>query len=172
MKTSSRLFSTDHLEELVKRLMPACLPLRLQELVVTAQEVTLMLVSSQSAAGCPLCAEPSTRVHSRYTRTLQDLRLSSAARSPTRAGTPVFLPESGLPAQDLHRTAHGVSRTFLPAHHATARREALCGMGVRRRSGCTPVPGSCSAHFWKHALVALAPVGTGHQIHPACARRR
>ena len=73
MKTSSRLFSTDHLEELVKRLMPACLPLRLQELVVTAGEVTLMLVSSQSAACCPLCAKPSTRVHSRYTRMLQDL---------------------------------------------------------------------------------------------------
>jgi transposase len=55
------------------RLMPACLPLRLQELVVTAGEVTLMLVSGQSAACCPLCAEPSTRVHSRYTRTLADL---------------------------------------------------------------------------------------------------
>lgn len=73
MKTSSLLFSTDHLEELVMRLMPACLPLRLQELVVTAGEVTLMLVSGQSAACCPLCAEPSTRVHSRYTRTLADL---------------------------------------------------------------------------------------------------
>src|SRR5438034_963497 len=73
MKTSSLLFSTDHLEELVKRLMPACLSLRLQELVVTAQEVTLELVSGQSAACCPLCEEPSARVHSYYTRTLQDL---------------------------------------------------------------------------------------------------
>ncbi len=53
--------------------MPVCLPLRLQELLVTAQEVTLVLVSSQSAACCPLCAEPSVRVHSHYTRTLQDL---------------------------------------------------------------------------------------------------
>ncbi len=73
MKISSRLCSTDHLEELVKRLLPVCLPLRLQELVVTAQEVTLVLVSGQSAACCPLCEEPSARVHSHYTRTLQDL---------------------------------------------------------------------------------------------------
>src|SRR6516164_11525217 len=73
MKTSSRLFATDHVEELVKRLIPACLPLRLQELVVTAQEVTLELVSGQAAACCPLCEEPSARVHSHYTRTLQDL---------------------------------------------------------------------------------------------------
>src|SRR6266566_3781657 len=73
MKTSSRLFSTDHLEELVKRLLPVCFSWRLQELVVTAQEVTLVLVSGQSAACCPLCEEPSARVHSHYTRTLQDL---------------------------------------------------------------------------------------------------
>jgi transposase len=38
-----------------------------------AQEVTLVLVSGQSAACCPLCEEPSARVHSRYSRTLQDL---------------------------------------------------------------------------------------------------
>jgi transposase len=73
MKTSSLLFATDHLEELIKRLMPACLPLRLQELVVTAEEVRLVLACSQSAACCPLCSEPSTRIHSRYSRTLQDL---------------------------------------------------------------------------------------------------
>src|SRR6266705_5194806 len=73
MKTSSRLFSTDHLEELVKRLLPVCFSWRLQELVVTAQEVTLVLVSGQSVACCPLCKEPSARVHSHYTRTLQDL---------------------------------------------------------------------------------------------------
>jgi transposase len=73
MKPSSRLISTDHLEELVMRLMPICLPLRLQELVVTAGEVRLMLVSDQTAACCPLCAKPSARVHSHYTRTLADL---------------------------------------------------------------------------------------------------
>ncbi len=61
------------MEELIKRLMQSCLPLKLQELVVTAEDVTLMLVSSQSAACCPLCTEPSTRVHSHYRRTLQDL---------------------------------------------------------------------------------------------------
>src|SRR5713101_6521437 len=63
MKISSRLFSTDHLEELVKRLLPVCFSLRLQELVVTAQEVTLVLVSGQSAACCPLCVQLRLRVH-------------------------------------------------------------------------------------------------------------
>src|SRR5215472_3513813 len=73
MKRSLRLFATDHMEELIKWLMPSCLPLKLQELVVTDEDVTLMLVSSQSAACCPLCTEPSTRVQSHYRRTLQDL---------------------------------------------------------------------------------------------------
>jgi transposase len=73
MKTSSLLFATDHLEELIKRLMPACLPLRLHELVVAADDVTLVLASCQSAACCPLCGQPITRAHSRYSRTLQDL---------------------------------------------------------------------------------------------------
>jgi hypothetical protein len=35
------LFSTDHLEELVKWLLSIGLPVRLRELVVTAQDVTL-----------------------------------------------------------------------------------------------------------------------------------
>ncbi len=73
MKASLLLFSTDHREELVKRLMPACLPLRMQELAVTAEDMIPVLASSQSAACCPLCAEPSMRVHSHYTRTLWDL---------------------------------------------------------------------------------------------------
>ncbi len=72
MKTSS-LLSTDHLEELVERLLPVCLPLRLRELVVTAQDVTLGLICDQSVATCPLCGEPSRRVHSHYSRTLEDL---------------------------------------------------------------------------------------------------
>jgi transposase len=32
-----------------------------------------LLISGQSVACCPRCAEPSTLVHSHYTRTLQDL---------------------------------------------------------------------------------------------------
>src|SRR5215467_12911048 len=116
MKPSSLLFATDRMEELIKRLMPSCLPLKLQDLVVTAQEVTLMLVSGQSAVCCPLCAEPSTRVHSHSIRTLQDLRLSSVACPTAPAGAPVFLSESGLPARDLQRTAHRARRTLGPAH--------------------------------------------------------
>lgn len=52
--------------------MPICLPLRLQELVMTDEDMTLVLVSSQAAACCPLCAKPSMRV-SHYSRTLRDL---------------------------------------------------------------------------------------------------
>lgn len=108
MKTSSLLFATDHLEELIKRLMPVCLPLQLRELVVTAQDVTLGLISDQLAASCPLCGEPSRQVHSHYSRTLLRSALGFVARPLAPAGAPVFLSESSLLAQDLHRAAPGV----------------------------------------------------------------
>jgi hypothetical protein len=167
MKPSSRLISTDHLEELVMRLMPICLPLRLQELVVTAGEVRLMLVSDQMAACCPLCAKPSARVHSHYTRTLADLRLSSVARPTAPAGAPVFLPGSGLLTQDLHRTADGARRTLLPADHATARRDADYRMGVGWTSRSAAMCGPRHAGLRVDAVVTFAALFPCSQTHSA-----
>ncbi len=53
--------------------MPASLGLRVHQLMVSSDELTLVMASSRSEACCPLCGEESSRVHSRYTRTLQDL---------------------------------------------------------------------------------------------------
>src|SRR6266699_590778 len=73
MKTSSILLSTDHLEELIERLIPASLGLRVHQLAIASDELTLLLASSQSQARCPVCGQASAGVHSRYTRSLQDL---------------------------------------------------------------------------------------------------
>ncbi len=73
MKTSSILFATDHLDELIEWLVPASQGLRMQQLMVASDELTLVLASSRAEACCPLCGQVTTRVHSRYQRTLQDL---------------------------------------------------------------------------------------------------
>jgi len=73
MKTSSILLSTDPLEELIERLIPASLGLRVHQLAIASDELTLLLASSQSQARCPVCGQASAGVHSRYTRSLQDL---------------------------------------------------------------------------------------------------
>ncbi|HEY4387866.1 MAG TPA: transposase family protein [Ktedonobacteraceae bacterium] len=53
--------------------MPASLGLRVYQLIMASNELTLCLASSQSEACCPLCGQSTTRVHSHYTRHLQDL---------------------------------------------------------------------------------------------------
>jgi transposase len=73
MNTSSILFSTDHLDELIEWLMPASLGLRVHQLIVAPDELTLVVASSRSEACCPVCGQQTSRVHSRYLRTLQDL---------------------------------------------------------------------------------------------------
>jgi transposase len=73
MKTSSILYSTDPLDELIKRLMPPSLGLRVHQLLVASDELTLVMACSRSEACCPLCGQKTSRVHSRYSRTLQDL---------------------------------------------------------------------------------------------------
>ena len=44
-----------------------------EELLLEMQVLTLVLASTQPTKCCPVCSHPSTRVHSRYTRTLADL---------------------------------------------------------------------------------------------------
>jgi transposase len=47
--------------------------LRLEQIEITPSLVILSLAVDTSEATCPLCQQASHRVHSRYTRTLQDL---------------------------------------------------------------------------------------------------
>jgi transposase len=47
--------------------------LRCQYLGITPDRITIRLIATAPAASCPACACSSTRIHSRYTRTLADL---------------------------------------------------------------------------------------------------
>lgn len=57
-------------------LLPDGCQLKLDEVVVEKDVVTLMVHSLQTTALCPDCAQPSGRVHSTYWRTLADLACS------------------------------------------------------------------------------------------------
>src|SRR5690349_19305284 len=46
---------------------------RVEQIEITPSVVILSLAADTSEAACPLCQHASHRVHSRYTRTLQDL---------------------------------------------------------------------------------------------------
>ena len=53
--------------------MPVCPSLQMSQLIVAPEELTLVLAVSRSEACCPLCGRLTSRIHSRYLRTLQDL---------------------------------------------------------------------------------------------------
>jgi transposase len=44
-----------------------------EEIDVDQHHLTVNVSSTQTVAKCPLCANPTTRIHSRYERTLVDL---------------------------------------------------------------------------------------------------
>ena len=55
------------------RFLPHLKGLRLAEIAVTAEGVTLHLFATRRTAPCPSCRRRSHRVHSRYDRTFADL---------------------------------------------------------------------------------------------------
>ena len=54
-------------------LLPDPFSLGCQDLSITPDQVTISLRPTTSAAACPICGESSSRIHSRYVRTLADL---------------------------------------------------------------------------------------------------
>src|SRR5258708_383157 len=73
MNTIARWNATEHLETVIQHLLPAALKLRMQHLLLTEEELTLVLASEQTDGRCPVCGHRATRAHSTYTRTLADL---------------------------------------------------------------------------------------------------
>jgi transposase len=59
--------------KLLKALFPPTCPVHLDAVTVEAETLQLQLTTTAPSACCPLCAVPSTRVHSRYQRHLTDL---------------------------------------------------------------------------------------------------
>lgn len=66
----------------IDRLLPGSAQLHLTHVLITEAAVTLTVTSTQPNAACPVCAGVSTRMHSRYHRTLADRPW---------AGIPVYL---------------------------------------------------------------------------------
>ena len=60
-------------------LLPDSVPLRLDAFQCTRQALQFRLATNAYSATCPLCGQASTRVHSRYHRTLADLPCSGLA---------------------------------------------------------------------------------------------
>jgi len=58
---------------LVSQLLSFPTDVVVEELLLEKQVLTLVLASTHPTKCCPVCSQPSTRVHSRYTRTLADL---------------------------------------------------------------------------------------------------
>jgi len=53
--------------------------LRLEQIEIASQLLTLSLAVDTSQAACPLCQQDAHRIHSHYTRTLQDLPCTGKA---------------------------------------------------------------------------------------------
>src|SRR5437899_3430134 len=71
MKTAAIFSATDHLGPFIEQFLPASQGLRMDHLVLASNELTLVLASSRTDACCPVCQEPSKRVHSRYQRLVE-----------------------------------------------------------------------------------------------------
>jgi len=63
----------DTTAQLLKALLPPTGPVHLEAVTVEPETLQLQLKTTAPSACCPLCAAPSTRVHSRYQRHLTDL---------------------------------------------------------------------------------------------------
>src|ERR1051326_3485305 len=72
MKTASMISANDPIEKGIRLLIPAEEKLEIQELLLTSEELMLVLASSQRLALCPVCGQESRRVHNIYMCTLQD----------------------------------------------------------------------------------------------------
>src|SRR2546425_4764744 len=60
-------------------LFPACPDLLLEEITREGQTLFLTVRCSKKAMACPVCAQESMKVHSRYSRTLADVSLMDYA---------------------------------------------------------------------------------------------
>jgi transposase len=65
--------NTDTAAQWLKALLPPTCPVQLDAVTVEPETLQLQLTTTAPSACCPLCAVPSTRVHSRYQRPLTDL---------------------------------------------------------------------------------------------------
>src|SRR5436853_4617597 len=116
--------------------------LRVEQIEITSQMLILSLAVETSQAACPLCQHSAHRVHSHYTRTLQDLPCTGKALrlvvlvrrffcQNNACARKIFaerLPE--LTSVDARRTTRGTEQL--------AERGLCAGRKSRSRSQCLP----------------------------------
>src|SRR5215467_11003983 len=77
MQTSFCWNASDRLEILIEHLIPASGKLGIQQLRLSSEGLTLVLVSVQTEGQCPVCGQSTRQVHSTYMRILQALPWAS-----------------------------------------------------------------------------------------------
>src|SRR5258708_24231698 len=73
MNSSSSPLIVDQLRTCLARLLPEISGLQLQQVETTEEGLVLVVKATASERTCPVCGGATTRVQSRYQRTLQDL---------------------------------------------------------------------------------------------------
>ena len=125
-----------------------------EEVLIENQVLTLVLTSTQPTRCCPVCSQPSTRIHSRYTRTLADLpcqgrlvRLQIGVRR-FRCGEPSC--RRATFAEQLPDLAAAYAR------HTKRQAEALCevAFALGGRAG-VPLAKKLSMPVSRHTLLRL-----------------
>jgi len=93
-----------------KLLFPHLQSMRIENVFLAGNTVTMTVAATGATALCPLCQRGSVRVHSRYQRTVADL-LMSRGRGPC----PTFpVPHLLLPAPYLRRASAIARRAACP----------------------------------------------------------
>jgi transposase len=146
----------DLLEGCVKRLLPEGTCLQVKHLEVTSEEVILVVTSNQLEERCPLCGEVTSRVHSRYERTLQDLPwgcLRVRLRLQVRR---FFCSQAACPRPIFTERLPAV--TAASARRTTRLRDVLLeiGWGKGGRSWGSPLPEAGHADLCRDTPVATS----------------
>ena len=72
----------------------------LEQVRVLYDCVTICVLSTAQSAACPLCSQPSTRIHSRYLRTLADLPIGGRHARCFAYRAQIFLSEQSVSEAD------------------------------------------------------------------------
>lgn len=100
-------------------LPPTLLPvdaLHVERMHLDQQQVVLTVTSTQPDAVCPRCQTMTTRVHSRYTRTVADVSCVGHTLTLHLARAPLLLRRAILPAAHVCGTVRACLACLRPAH--------------------------------------------------------
>jgi transposase len=80
-------------------LLPEAVPLRCRHIRIQPDLVTVVVETTGPKAACPICGQPSRRLHSRYTRTLGDLPWQGRVVRWSLVARKFFCDRAGCPRQ-------------------------------------------------------------------------